>query len=104
MDFFMRGNYAVYNAGHKVYTEDAAKMREEFKKMFDKGQKFFAVDFSTTDYIDSTGLGVLVGIHKKVLEMGGTLKLVGVKGNVRDIFELTRLTKVFQIYHTIQEI
>jgi anti-sigma B factor antagonist len=101
MGFTMYGNYAVYTAGSKIYTEDAARMREKFKALQEKGHKFFVVDLSGTDYLDSAGLGVLVGIHKKALELGGGVKLVGVTGNVKEIFELTRLNKVFEMVSSL---
>lgn len=97
MSFTSQGTYMVYKAGSQIYIEDAAAMRDAFKEALEKGHKHFAVDFSDTSYIDSAGLGVLVSIHKKALVVGGGVKLIDLKGNVKDIFELTRLNKVFDI-------
>lgn len=104
MAFLTHGNYLVYNAPAKIYTEDAALMRQSFKDALDKGEKNFIINFAGTDYIDSAGLGVVVGIHKKALERGGGVKLVGVKGNVKEIFHLTRLSKIFEIYNSTHDI
>lgn len=104
MNFTTHGDYLVYKGSVRIYTEDATMMRQEFKAALEQGHKNFIVNFSDTDYIDSAGLGVLVGVQKKALEQAGGVKLVGIKGNVKEIFLLTRLSKVFDIYNTIQEI
>lgn len=97
MGFSSQGMYMVYKTGPKIYIEDATTMRDEFKEVLEKGHKRFAVDFSDTTYIDSAGLGVLVSIHKKAMVIGGGVTLINLKGHVKEIFELTRLNKVFDI-------
>lgn len=49
------------------------------------------------DYIDSSGLGVLVAIQKKALPRKGNVTLVGASGIVKELFELTRLNHVFSM-------
>ncbi len=56
-----------------------------------------SIDCSALRYIDSTGLGVLVSILKKVKEYGGTMKIVQLKPYLFKIFDVTGLTKVFEI-------
>lgn len=104
MSFTIQGDYFVYKGPTRIYTEDAAVMRQAFKDAMEKGQKRFIVNFSDTEYIDSAGLGVLVSIQKRALEQSGSVKLVGVKGNVEEVFQLTRLTKVFEIHSSVQDI
>jgi anti-sigma B factor antagonist len=55
------------------------------------------VDFSKTGYIDSSGLGALVSISKKVREQGGDLRLSGLNEDLRSLFELTKLDTLFAI-------
>ena len=62
-----------------------------------KGHKTFIIDLGGVDYIDSSGLGTLVSIQKQALQHGGGVTLKGIHGLVKDVFELTRLDKVFKI-------
>ncbi|MFT9496240.1 STAS domain-containing protein [Anaerosolibacter sp.] len=80
-------------------VKEVGKLREEIYGMLDIGNKHFVMNFHDCEFIDSTGLGVLVGVYKKCMDNGGSLKIVGVQGNVKKVFLLTRLDKVFDIEH-----
>jgi anti-sigma B factor antagonist len=80
-----------------IYVEEAAQIRKSLIGYIESGHKIFIVDLSNVDYIDSSGLGMLVAIQKKALQNGGNVIIKGVKGLVKDLFELTHLTKVFEI-------
>ena len=78
--------------------------RHELKKQIldalEAGDKKFLVDFSNTGYIDSSGLGVLVSLSKKISEAEGSLKLAGLNEDLRTLFELTKLDTIFHILDT----
>jgi anti-sigma B factor antagonist len=78
--------------------------RQELKqKMLDeleKGGKKFLIDFAKTGYIDSSGLGVLVSLSKKIREQGGDLRLANLNEDLKTLFELTKLDTLFQIAET----
>jgi anti-anti-sigma factor len=61
------------------------------------GARKFLIDFDETAYIDSSGLGVLVTLSKKIREKGGELRLANLNDDLRALFELTRLDTLFQI-------
>lgn len=67
------------------------------------GERKFVVDFTPTAYIDSSGLGALVSINKKVREAGGELRLAGLNEDLRALFELTKLDTLFAISETTAE-
>lgn len=75
--------------------------RHELKKKVldavEAGDTKFVIDFSSTGYIDSSGLGVLVSLSKKIAEAGGTLRLAGLNEDLRTLFELTKLDTLFTI-------
>ena len=58
------------------------------------------LDFTPTAYIDSSGLGALVSISKRVREAGGDLRLAGLNEDLRSLFELTKLDTLFAISDT----
>jgi len=78
-------------------VEEAAELRERLYQYLSKGETHFMLNFSNCTFIDSTGLGVLVSIYKKCMELNGSCKLCSVNGQVMRVFKLTRLDKVFDI-------
>jgi anti-sigma B factor antagonist len=78
--------------------------RQELKQKvldeLERGSKKFLIDFSQTGYIDSSGLGVLVSLSKKIREQGGELRLADLNEDLRTLFELTKLDTLFQIAET----
>jgi anti-sigma B factor antagonist len=75
----------------------AMNLEEELNGYLDMGEKKFFFDFSETDYIDSTGLGVLITLKERLDEMNGEVVLSGLKGNCLEIFKATRLNEEFDI-------
>ena len=81
--------------------------RHELKDLIqaglDKGERRLLIDFSRTGYIDSSGLGALVSISKRVREAGGELRLSGLNDDLRSLFELTKLDTLFAITETPEQ-
>ena len=90
-------NKVLVSLNGSIYVEEAAQLRESLIGYIDKGIKTFIIDLGGVDYIDSSGLGTLVAIQKQALQHGGSVTLKGLHGLVKDLFELTRLDKVFDI-------
>jgi anti-anti-sigma factor len=67
------------------------------------GGRNFIIDLSECEFIDSTFLSALVSSFKKIVEVGGDLKIFGLKPAVNSMFQLTRLSKVFDIYFDQKE-
>lgn len=79
-------------------VEEAAEYREKMNELIKNGEKNFINNFSGCKFIDSTGLGVLVAIYKKLAEQNGTFILKSIdEPQVLKIFKLTRLDKIFEI-------
>ncbi len=75
--------------------------RQELKNLvqdaLEEGDRKFLIDFAGTAYIDSSGLGALVSISKKIREHGGELRLAELNEDLRALFELTKLDTLFAI-------
>lgn len=67
------------------------------------GERKILVDFTDTGYIDSSGLGVLVSLAKKMREEGGELRLAGLNEDLKTLFELTKLDTLFTIVDSPDE-
>jgi len=84
-----------------VYT--APKLREQLVSLVDAGRYDIVVDMEAVEFLDSTGLGVLVGGLKRVRTHDGTLRLVCTQERILKIFRITGLTKVFPIHDSVAE-
>jgi len=65
--------------------------------------KQVVLNLANVNYIDSSGVGTLVGLHMTVASAGGQLKLAGLTGRVRDVLAITKLGTVFETYATAEE-
>lgn len=81
-----------------------AIMAEEFDRAFDKliqdGGKHFVLDMSGLDYVSSAGLRSVLGVYKKIKGAGGNLLLCGLKGVVKEVFEISGFASIFQVFDT----
>jgi anti-sigma B factor antagonist len=98
-------NFRISDSGGIVLVEVDGELivgnREEFKQSVlervESGERKFVVDFRESSYIDSSGLGALVSLSRKIRESGGELRLAGLNEDLRTLFELTKLDTLFQI-------
>lgn len=74
---------------------------EEFRKAYDNGENAnktsFLVDFKYTQYIDSSALGMLINLQKKVAKEGGKVKLLNPNEQVKKLFVISHFDKKFDI-------
>ena len=84
-----------------VYT--APVLREELTSLVDAQHTNLVVDLTQVSFMDSTGLGVLVGGLKKVRTLGGDLSLVIDQETILKVFRITALTQVFSIHSTLED-
>jgi len=80
-----------------MYVEDSASVREQLIGLLEEGIIHLTIDLSGLEYVDSSGLGVLISIHKRCLQKGGKMVITGLRGMVEELFRLTRLDLVFNV-------
>jgi anti-sigma B factor antagonist len=97
------GNRTVVAVSGEIDVYTAPKLREHLIDLVAGGQYQLIVDLEAVDFLDSTGLGVLVGGLKRVRSHDGTLHLVCSQDRILKIFRITGLTKVFPIHATLDE-
>ena len=96
------GNLIVDVVGEiDVYT--SPKLRERLVGLVNDGAKSIVVNLEEVEFIDSTGLGVLVGVLKRIRARGGSLSLVCQREGLLRVFTITGLEKVFAIYSSVDE-
>ena len=91
--------YVVELAGEiDVYT--SPKVKDAITELIDQGHYNLVINLEKVRYIDSTGLGVLIGGLKRVREHGGSVSLVCTNPQIKKIFDITGLVKIFGIFDT----
>jgi anti-sigma B factor antagonist len=96
------GRTVVEVAGEiDVYT--APTLRERLTTLVDEGRTDLVVDLTQVRFMDSTGLGLLVGVLKRVRGLDGRLQLVIDSERLMKVFRITALTQVFTIRETLDE-
>jgi anti-sigma B factor antagonist len=84
-----------------LYT--CPEFKQELLRVIDDGAMLVAVDLTTTTFVDSTALGVLLRGVERLRKKGGRLTVVCIDANMTKIFEVTGLDRVFSIYRTRDE-
>ena len=84
-----------------VFT--SPRLREELLRIIDDGAVHLVVDLGEVTFLDSTGLGVLVGIYHRLRARDGTMAFVGVNDRVRRVFHVTQLTKIFVLHDSLED-
>jgi len=105
MAFTLRNaaNATVVEVDGQLIVGNRQELKDLVLQALEGGARNFAVDFTKTSYIDSSGLGVLVSLSKKIREAGGDLRLAGLNEDLQTLFELTKLDTLFQIRSTLEE-
>ena len=97
------GSYSVLEVGGEIDVYTAPKLREKLIELVNQGKFHLVVDLEKVDFLDSTGLGVLVGGLKRVRNHDGSLELVCTQDKILKIFRITGLTKVFPIHASVAD-
>lgn len=87
----------------RLDAHNAEELKQELASLFDSGKSGVVVDLKEVRFIDSSGLGALVSGFKNASARQAELKLSGMQTQVKSMFELTRLHRVFDIYTTMDD-
>lgn len=97
------GEFMVVTVSGEVDVVTAPALRQQIAEVIADGNDRVVADLTDVPFLDSTGLGVLVGRLKVLRQQGGDLRLVITSDRVLRNFQITGLDKVFQIFPTVQE-
>ncbi len=96
------GEITVVRVDGQLTVGNRQDLKTTIQHAADGGARKFLLDCSATGYIDSSGLGALVTIAKRVREVGGQVRLAGLNDDLRSLFELTKLDTLFAISDTAE--
>jgi anti-sigma B factor antagonist len=93
----------LYVKEERLDAHNSGDLKSELAKLFEEKEKNILVDLKDVRFIDSSGLGALVSGFKNAISHQGNLKLAGLQPQVKSMFELTRLHRVFEIFNSSEE-
>ena len=87
-------------SGRITLGEGLGDLRDSIREALSGTRKNIVLNLGEVSYIDSSGLGQLIGSYATVRERGGQLKLVNLQKKVVDLMQITKLLTVFETYNT----
>ena len=104
LDESVRGQHTVLTAGGMVTAGDAAaRLSEALSRAETERSGAIVLDVTDVKHLDSTGLGVLVGVVRRIHGKGREMRLVGVGPRIRLLLQLTHLDSMFPTHETVSD-
>ncbi len=98
------GNVSIVDLNGKITLgESAGVLRDELNSLLAMGRKSIIINMANVSYVDSAGLGELVGKYTTAANQGGSLKLLHLQGKMKDLLQITKLHTIFAIYEDENE-
>lgn len=89
-------------SGKIVFGEETTLLRDRVKETLNESKKI-VLDLTNVSYIDSSGVGTLMGLYASGQAAGAVIKLAGLTGRVKDVLVITRLATFFETYPSAEE-
>lgn len=104
LKFSKRDNTLIVAMAGELDHHSSENVRAKIDNKIDEfGIKNLIFDFSDVNFMDSSGIGVVIGRYKKIMEYGGKVGIVSLKPNIKRVFELGGLFKIIKEYKNIEE-
>ncbi|MCK9172547.1 MAG: STAS domain-containing protein [Desulfuromonas sp.] len=87
----------------RLDAHNSNELKAQLLNLFEEGKVNVIIDLAAVRFIDSSGLGALVSGFKNASSRNGGVKLCGLQTQVKSMFELTRLHRVFEIFPGVDE-
>lgn len=99
-----RGEAMLIEVGEeRLDAHNSSELKAQMLSLFEENRINLLVDLKEVRFVDSSGLGALVSGFKNASARNGNLKLCGLQPQVKSMFELTRLHRVFEIFPGVDE-
>ncbi|MBV8115298.1 MAG: STAS domain-containing protein [Silvibacterium sp.] len=98
------GKVAIVDLNGKVTLgENTGILRDELRSLLSQGNKNIILNMRDVSYVDSAGLGELVGAYTTATNNGGSVKLLHLQGKMKDLMQITKLHTIFQDFDDEQK-
>ena len=89
--------------GYLTGDDETDKLEQGIKTLSEGGNKHLVINLGETQHLNSTALGVLISAHSNYVRRGGQMKLCSVDKRIENIFVITKLSLVFDVYATEEQ-
>ena len=90
------GDVAIVDLSGKITLgENTGILRDELRSLLSQGTKNIILNMGAVTYVDSAGLGELVGAYTTATNQGGSVKLLNLQGKMKDLMQITKLHTIF---------
>ena len=97
------GKAAILDCSGKiVFGDETTALRDRVKELLEQSKQV-VLNLARVNYIDSSGVGTLVGVYASAQAAGATIKLAGLVGRVKDVLVITRLGSIFETHETAED-
>lgn len=97
------GATVVELEGMLILGRESQRVESTVEKLVQDGKKKIIIDLTKVSYVDSSGIGILVGSFGHCKRGGGAMRLTGVRDNILKIMKLTRVDQVLQVDASLEE-
>ena len=98
------GNVAIVDLSGKITLgENTGILRDELRSLLSQGSKHIILNMKDVGYVDSAGLGELVGAYTTATNQGGAVKLLHLQGKMKDLMQITKLHTIFPAFEDEQQ-
>ena len=89
--------------GSLVGDGDTDELRTAVADFIEQGNKCMIINLQKLNYMNSSGIGAIISAHASYARNDGEVKLVGITNNVQNLFIITKLIDIFEVYDKIDE-
>ncbi|EOQ89056.1 STAS domain protein [Leptospira yanagawae serovar Saopaulo str. Sao Paulo = ATCC 700523] len=82
---------------------NAGILKERIKESASQSEHRFIFDLEGVSFIDSSGFGLIMSLNDKLTELGGGLRIVNVSKTIRQIFRISKISSVIQIFESTED-
>ena len=98
------GNVMIVDLNGKITLgENTGILRDELRSLLAQGNKQIVLNMADVSYVDSAGLGELVGAYTTATNQGGSVKMLNMQGKMKDLMQITKLHTIFSTFDNEQE-
>ena len=101
---FDKPPWTVLSVGGDLDVVGAPDLRQQVVKAVADGARLMAIDLSNLDFVDSFGLGAVIGALKRLRQRGGDLVLVCPSSRIRRVFEICDLDRILSLHDSLDTI
>lgn len=96
------GRWAVMRVTGEIDMATAPRLRQHVQTVTAREPQGLILDLDRVDFIDSTGLGVMVGAAKRMRMINGGFRIVCSQNHLNELFHITRLNEVFELFESLE--